>query len=1632
MAKNRNTGGVPMSTNSFDGSLVTDVNDYHLPKNAWTHARNAINNTHIGDLGDISNEPGNKLCAAATYEIIGTIHLEKTKWVIFSTDDSNSEIGTFDSEKCVYETIVNAPCLNFKKNYIISGASRPTFDCDFQVYWQDNLNPDRTLVLGQVPWIQECVDDNGEEPGGCITCTDTDELDCDKLLLESHIKQPCYRLERSATGGNILNGSYYIQIAYMVNSQRVTDYFPMSNVLSLFTHEDINASIEIYLEDLDQSFDEYVVVIVSQVAEKLQARQLGIYSTNQNHISIDIIDDRLPAVRPDDLLINNPIADKSEGIFSVGKYLFRTGITGKFDFNYQPLANKIVAKWRAVQYPEYYYRDGGTNVGYMRDEVYAFFIRFVYKTGDRSNSYHIPGRAARNYVTPDGSGTLLESDDYTGGDYTVNSNNLEDAQGLTPKVFEMFNTASGAIVNIPLDDGGTVVAEGDMGYWESSEYYPDDTPEIWNTNDANHPEWDLCGTPIRHHKFPENTLYEGGGQSNIANHYIDGGESIRIMGVVFENIQPPVDNDGNPIPNIEGYEILRGSRDGNKTVLFKGLINNMREYDIESGIDQNRQGLYPNYPFNSIAYADAFNSLTETSFEQGDYLGYFPNPNVSNAFFTFHSPDTMFYKPFIGQKELKIYGGAYGDALAQYLVPDRHPKHVFPTDLAFIIGLLFGIGLAITKAIGKKTEIVKSPTHYSYPVIVGAGANTVPLLNNAGVGVQTGADLLLSGADSAILQGIGLVDAVFGTNLNKTTTKVAEEGGVQLNNVPGGGTTAGEYEWIRSDRDQIPPALKIAQGISVFFANVSDGTNLFLDLVRAFSKPQQFVRNYVGYCGYEKFGNPYIGNKRRLIDTANYLEPHLQNFKTTHQINNVLRSKTVAFQTDRGVVDLTGALEDNTMQDIKMSDLVGNDPIPDPAFERRASSHYVAMKTRLRNQYGQLQSIIQLPTQSCITTIDSSATETIFGGDTYIGRYQEKNTFYHFRQWLYDQPDYAEFNYHLYDTVPHTAFWMDTEPIDVGEFVESIGQAFTDFISSFNPNDFVNALAFPSDKACFDRDSALGFFTVKQAYIYLFHSSVRDFFVESELNIDHRDHGASNSTRHWDALQDLKTMFDMSIIKAGNFYKLDKGLSVSKLPFAKVKWGIMQDRDYNPTLAETCYTDYPLRLIYSLPQQTALKQDNWSVFLANNYKDFTSKVTAIKAIRSTGILLLFENESPGLYPGVDELQLKSGTSITVGDGGLFVREMQRLSNTDDEYEYGSCQSRRGTVNTPAGLYYMSQDQGKVFAISGGGIKEITVQGNNYWFNQYLPYQILKDFPDFDILDNPVAGVGCQMVYDNEWSILYMCKKDYRAKPEYLPLMQYIGDGKFLVNNLATIKVGDPIYFDDASWTISYDVKQGTEISWHDWHPGLAMGAPNSFFTTKGQTIWEHNKRCDLYCNYYNKDYPFEVEYQFDNLPAVTTVKNVEYFMQVFEYEENCRDRFHALDFNFDEAILYNSEQVTGLLKLTLQAKNNIMQLYQYPVVNLNDIEILYSKEEHKYRFNQFWDVTKDRGEFSNTTEPIWITEPNGYIKNLNNANLNYSKDEFQRKKLRHNNNRVLLRRNVCGNKNMILYLTNTKIQNSPR
>jgi hypothetical protein len=345
---------------------------------------------------------------------------------------------------------------------------------------------------------------------------------------------------------------------------------------------------------------------------------------------------------------------------------------------------------------------------------------------------------------------------------------------------------------------------------------------------------------------------------------------------------------------------------------------------------------------------------------------------------------------------------------------------------------------------------------------------------------------------------------------------------------------------------------------------------------------------------------------------------------------------------------------------------------------------------------------------------------------------------------------------------------------------------------------------------------------------------------------------------------------------------------------------------------------------------------------------------------------------------------------------------------------------------------MSQNQGKIFSY-GQGLQDISKSGMKWWFSQYSPYALLVDFPNIDttMLDNTIIGIGCQTTYDNINEIVFFCKRDFKLKSEYIGRVKYlVGLGnkfEFLDFPGYQITLGDPIYFENASWTVSYDPKAKAFISFHDWQPNLVMSSKTYYMTVKDDGIWKHNLVCDSFCNYYGVNYPFEVEYVQNQGQTVTTTRSIEYILECYKYSKNCLDYNHLLNENFDRAVIYNTEQISGDLILNLSPLNNPYAINNYPIINTSSIDILFSKVEQKYRFNEFWDITNDRGQTSANTTPMWVTEANGYIRNINATYVNYNKGATQRKKFRHYINKVLLKKLVSGSSKFFLKLSNNKL-----
>lgn len=1192
-------------TNSFNKGMMKDPNDTFMGEGVWTHARNAVNNSHDGEIGVLGNEPANFKCVDLPYTFIGAIHIDDAEWAVFTTDDTNSEIGVFNEEQCSYTKIVNDPALGFKRSHLIEGVSRRKFDCGRPVYWSDALNPDRYLDLDDVPWKQTV-----EKVDGCYIYTDTTELDVEKLRLAPLVKTPCLELKKGTSSGTLPNGSYQIVTAYTVNQIRVTDYSIPTEAQGLFSHQNLSGSLEVTITEMDTNFDEFELVVISYVNQQTVARKLGIYSTRQKTVYIDTIDPELPIISLN-LISQRSIAyERSDGMYQVNNYLLRSGVYSKFAFNYQPQANNIRSKWVAVKYPSNFYEKGGNNAGYLRDEQYAFFIRWVYNTGEKSASFHIPGRAPVDT------------------DLTFGSS-PDSIEGGSVRKWKVENTATiTSLTEQQLPDGGIQIAEGSMGYWESSEIYPDNRPDIWGN---------LCGKNIRHHKFPDNNI------SEQVNHFTESGSNIVIMGVQFTGITHPLDNQGQPIASIVGYEILRGSREGHKSIIAKGILNNLREYKVPGSTKTT--GLYQNYPFNDLR-EDIYHIDSDRLFKEGG------DNDKSNSLqgyrkdmFSFHSPETSFSKPFLSATEVKVYSEFSGQVTGQFETPYKHPKFKLLNNRAGVAALAVGSAIAVTTALGKGNISFGGTQDSPVKADVAGGKMNLPA-----VGGALGTEALTTAINVSIL----VAQAAIDVGLMLATSFI------------------------------------IADNI--------------IKILNAVSAKQQHALQYVSHGFYDTQVAKKSGERRRTIKDAIYVKDGINQFGSDFRINNVNRSGYVALQLDREITN--PSVEDSTRM------LVDDNAGPKALFTEFTSTtscHYGALKIAVPSQYGQLNSIKQLPVSYCTypttaTTTAKMSTGVLFGGDTYINRFTEKNSMLFYTDWLLGQPDEFEYDYRNYLSIPYPRFYVDStqenyQDLDIDVKVQSpISLKSTPIVRS--PVKISVTLA--KNKRHLNRLGKDGRIEIRNAYFYLFNSGVRDFYVESEINLAYRDWEDDVARRHYDikTFTDLSTMFRSDIVKSDNYYKYDYSLSVSKLVNNYFSWGELLPSDYNPLVAEKCYTYYPSRVIYSLPQDTELKKDNWKIFLVNNYKDFPSRINTIRSINKSGAIMLFDTESPIQFMGVDSLQTDGGTKITIGDGGLFNQPLQNITNSERAYQYGSCQNGSSVVSTPQGVFWVSQEQGKIFQYAG--------------------------------------------------------------------------------------------------------------------------------------------------------------------------------------------------------------------------------------------------------------------------------------------------------------------------------------------
>lgn len=1546
-------------TNTPSKGLLTDVDPSIISKDFWTHARNSVLNSHQGNINFLQNEPSNKLCVNLPYTCIGYVKLIGGRYALFLTDNINSEIGIFDTNDCSYTTTVNSSCLNFNTAYLIDASSKENFDCSESIYWTDGLNPRRYLNFSNIPYTFVTADD------ACETKIYTTTLDCDEILMTPKISVPTITLSLGS-GGELLNGAYQIGMAYTINKQRISDYYSITIPQQIFSHINLGQSIDIKVTNIDQNIDQYELVVIYTQKQTTTAKIIGYFSTSQSQFELTSIDRPEYITIPiEEITTLRPKYDKADHVVNNDQYLLWAGVSTKPDLNYQLQAMNIVPKWILYQVSVDYYSNGGNNVGYMRGERYSFGIQWLYNTGEWSSCFHIPGRKSQDN----------ELNQATGSDvYEV----LDPACGIltTVKQFEVYDTSKKTnVFTIDKNCGAGIVSEGEMSYWESTDTYPDN--KIMFGDNA-------C-TPIRHPQFPR--------ECN-APRYENNGNNINILGVKFENIEHPKDSDGNYIDYIVGYRIVRGSREGNRSIIAKGMFSNVRSYQetlTQGGTAE--EVLYSNYPYNDLGN-DNFISSKQTYLSSGE-RGFVALSDIKNDQFNFYSPQTLFSNVSLGE-EVIFETEEIGSVIGQFENVWEHPRAKILGDSAFWLAIIVGAIDGVLSVFGKKC-------------VTGLKDGLVSIQQIS----EPPAEIVIEAAGMKFLTDCeGIVN---GLSFGEILSLPALEAAAKL-------------------------ALKVLQtaasiGMGVFFAFQS-ASNILRD-IEALMPFQNYALQYNSHGSFNSNTCVKQDNIRRRLSFYQYLYDGINTVQDV-KFNNFKRESSVYLKLNSDVK--TPDKVDNTRKTMGGAGICST---PYNSFKTTASMYYGMIKRKISNQYGQIDSIIyqdtgyldQILSNSSATGVSDKfyTTDAIFGGDTYINKFafNKKHQFFTQNIANVNFPDGEEFDYSLYRNVGYPRYWLNSEKYDISESI----------IVGSTPG------RLPDNKYnldCVVSPGGLQIFNPKgpSGYFYLFNSGVIEFFAESEYNLDYRDYNLPYQNFYSKTQTNLSDIFRSDKISTPEQFIYDRSLSKQL-----IENSIIQQRiDYDPKVDETCFSYYKNRVVYSLPASFDLKSDNWLTYLTNNFYDFPlsdfGAITGMHSVDNQQILFTFDKSSPYITIGRDELQTTSGVKITIGDAGLFAREPRPLVYTD--FWYGNSQSRWAFINTQFGSFYPSQRQGRIFNWKGQ-LDEISRNGMHWWFKNYLPSMLLVDFPNFRDYDNPVIGVGLISGWDNTDEKYYLSKRDWKLKDQFKNPKTVIYDttsSEFKLtdtsgNILDTIELGDSLYFDDASWTISYSPKDQMFISWHDWQPDWILQGENHFYTIKNNSIWLHNSRCDSYCNFYYVDYPWEIEYLVNSGANVEILKNIEYTLEAGQYYGDCSYFHQVLDDNFDFLVVHNLEQSSGYLNLVLQPRKQMSRLLDYPqLVPVGDSiawQVAYNKIEQKTRINQFFDLTHDRGEYTpNNNYPLWTISPKGYIKTVTDVAINLNKNPFERKKFRNYWNKIFLSKSVSNNRKYIFKFANSPLTQSPR
>ena len=575
--------------------------------------------------------------------------------------------------QCQVEELFSTTCFKWSGEYPVSIVHKIT-DCTFNLYFANGYDEDRYIYFNK-DWSVENSFKYNDSYDDCNP-NYIDLVDCSRTSWNPKVDYPC--LEPFViSDGNKRPGQYGYMFAYSTNrGVPLTPFKNLTGGISIFNDSKLesNKGVKINVQGITKNsrYRYYVLTSIQTVNGLTSYKQLGPFPISQESV-LDLDNEGLDISIND---INSPSVfyKHSQQLTLSNNILFKKSLTEFDKFNLQKIFNKVRVKWVTTTLKEGDYKKpeiAQNFKSFLRDEVYALAIELVLDNTEQGPLFPLIGREATDFDNE-----LVNN---------LDANSYSDVCDDTDKKrWQVYNTATKTLISpINYNDccSGSIYEEGEFAYWESSKNYPN-VPEVWG---------DLCGKPIRHFKFPDNL---------ITSHFSCGTNEnyIHPLGVkIVDDISVLLDQavlDGTLTQEqrnrITGYRLLRSNRTGNKSVVAKGLLYHVWSYREDNRdinfINKECQTIgqtyyYPNYPFDDL-HDDPFLMRNADLYDTEEpkhpqFENYNRQSFTNTGRYTFHSPDTHFYTPDLGNY-LKLEGLVTGKSEGFFNIAEEQAEYKLP------------------------------------------------------------------------------------------------------------------------------------------------------------------------------------------------------------------------------------------------------------------------------------------------------------------------------------------------------------------------------------------------------------------------------------------------------------------------------------------------------------------------------------------------------------------------------------------------------------------------------------------------------------------------------------------------------------------------------------------------------------------------------------------------------------------------------------------------------------------------------------------------------------------------------------------------------------------------------------------